>query len=492
MNIFRKPSFADSTGDAIPLYHDGIYHIFSLTPPKGTTVYPDRLRTTWSHTISRDLVNWEEVQTALYPGEGDEPDADGIWTGAAIYGEGKYHIFYTGYNYHLDKNKQTICHATSADGLEWKKNPNNPIITPILEKYEPLDWRDPYVFYNEEEKCYWMLISARLKEGPPTKTGSIVLYKSENLEAWEHYGPIYTPYHTNCPECCEMYKVGDNWYLSYSRFSEFVDTIYRVSKSPYGPWRTPKMDGIGGRRFYAAKSMVNEEGRRFYFAWAHDRANGSDDGDWYWGGEFCVPHEVQVNERGELDVKMPKEIVDSINERVEWKYEQIWGKECRYGQNSIVLDATSTMNYGFFSFEEKSVLFSCKMKVGDCRDHFGLLLKSNRNAARCLELRVEPNMQRVSLVNLPMDVDPFWRESTTNVGLPKNPGPDGIRVCEKPFSVKAGDTINLKVVIDHDMVEIFVGDKVAFTYRVYEDVEYEVGLQVQDGIVEYYDIDIRK
>ena len=67
MEIFRKPSFADSTGDAIPFYHDGIYHIFSLTPPTGTTVYPERLRTTWSHTVSKDLIHWEELETALYP-----------------------------------------------------------------------------------------------------------------------------------------------------------------------------------------------------------------------------------------------------------------------------------------------------------------------------------------------------------------------------------------------------------------------------------------
>ena len=38
MEIFRKPSFADSTGDAIPFYHDGIYHIFSLTPPTGIPI----------------------------------------------------------------------------------------------------------------------------------------------------------------------------------------------------------------------------------------------------------------------------------------------------------------------------------------------------------------------------------------------------------------------------------------------------------------------
>ena len=87
MEIFRKMSFADSTGDAIPFYHEGKYHIFSLTSPPGTTVYPERLRTTWSHSISDDLVHWQELPTALYPGEGDEPDASGVWTGSVIYGE---------------------------------------------------------------------------------------------------------------------------------------------------------------------------------------------------------------------------------------------------------------------------------------------------------------------------------------------------------------------------------------------------------------------
>ena len=114
----------------------------------------------------------------------------------------------------------------------------------------------------------------------------------KGFDNWEYYGPIYQPYHTNCPECCEMYKIGKLWYLSYSRFSEFVNTIYRVADSPFGPWRTPKMDGIGGRRFYAAKSLVNDEGRRFYFAWAHDRAQQSNFGEWYWGGQFCIPHEA--------------------------------------------------------------------------------------------------------------------------------------------------------------------------------------------------------
>ena len=309
MEVFRKLKWADSTGDAIPFYHDNVYHIFSLTSPPGTTVYPERLRTTWEHSVSRDLVHWEEVETALYPGEGEEPDACGVWTGAAIYGQGKYHIFYTGYNYNIHY-QQTICHAVSQDGIHFEKDPKNPIIVPY-EGYELVDWRDPYVFYNEDDKCYWILISGRKEEGPPARRGCIVLYRSWDLENWEYYGPIYRPYHTNCPECCEMYKIGDLWYLSYSRFSEFVNTIYRVSNSPFGPWRTPKMDGIGGRRFYAAKSMENDQGRRFYFAWAHDRADESNFGQWYWGGQFCIPHEVCQNPEGELDVKMPKEYIEA-------------------------------------------------------------------------------------------------------------------------------------------------------------------------------------
>ena len=131
---------------------------------------------------------------------------------------------------------------------------------------------------------------------PVTRRGCIVLYRSKNLKDWTYYGPIYSPGHTNCPECPEMYKMGGHWYLSYSRFSEFVNTIYRVSESPFGPWRKPKKDGIGGRRFYAAKSMQNDDGRRFYFGWAHDRAEQSDKGEWYWGGTFCIPHEVVPTE----------------------------------------------------------------------------------------------------------------------------------------------------------------------------------------------------
>ena len=46
--------------------------------------------------------------------------------------------------------------------------------------------------------------------------------------------------------------------------------------------------------------------------------------------------------------------------------------------------------------------------------------------------------------------------------------------------------------VDHDMVEVFVGEQVAFTYRIFRKPEYEIGLLAQDAKVEFANIAIRK
>ena len=487
MEIFRKMSFADSTGDAIPFYHDGVYHIFSLTPPAGTTVYPERLRTTWSHAVSKDLIHWEELPTAIYPGEGKEPDASGVWTGSVLYGEGKYHAFYTGYNIQAEY-QQTICHAYSEDGINWKKDTGNPVIKPLIDLYEQQDFRDPYVFFNEEEKKYWMLVSARKLDMPVTRRGCIVLYRSTDLESWEYYGNLYSPGHTNCPECSEIYKMNDTWILSYSRFSEFGNTIYRTAKSPYGPWKKMKKDGIGGRRFYAAKSLTDKNGRRIYFAWAHDRGQCSDKGEWYWGGRFCIPHEVKLSETGDLLVDIPQEFTESIHKTIPWNYLPVLGEYKRYGAESIVLDALETTGYGFLMHDKKRFYFHASIIPKEVNDSFGILLKSDKEASECLFLEFDVAMQRVSLLSLPMGVDPFWEQSCQAVPEASSPGPDGFRVSEKTFSIKTGAVIDVKIFVDHDMIEVFIGKEIAFTYRVYRSSEYEIGIIAQDSKVEYANI----
>ena len=51
---------------------------------------------------------------------------------------------------------------------------------------------------------------------------------------------------------------------------------------------------------------------------------------------------------------------------------------------------------------------------------------------------------------------------------------------------------DVKISVDHDMVEVFVGEQVAFTYRIFRKPEYEIGLLAQDAKVEFANIAIRK
>ena len=100
---------------------------------------------------------------------------------------GEISYFYTGY--HIDSEfPQTICHAVSDDCVTFEKDLNNPIIVPDIRYYENIDWRDPYIFYNEEEMEYWMLIAARKNSGPSNRRGVVVLYKSKDLQEFEQLG----------------------------------------------------------------------------------------------------------------------------------------------------------------------------------------------------------------------------------------------------------------------------------------------------------------
>lgn len=191
-----------------------------------------------------------------------------------------------------------------------------------------------------------------------------------------------------------------------------------------------------------------------------------------------------------INVKLPCEYEHIFDKAVNWKYISVLGNAKDYGEKTITLNALESCSYGFLRHTEESYMLTCKIVPRETYDTFGILLKSDKEASGCLFLEFDKAMQRVSFLNLPMGVDPFWVQSCQAVPPATEPGPDGVRVCEKTMQIEDGKAIDVKIIVDHDMIEAFIDEQIAFTYRIYAKPEFETGIIAQDSNVEFYNLSI--
>jgi len=245
--------------DVIPFYHDGIYHAFFLLS--------GRKSPRWGHAVSKDLLRWKELPVAVKRGR-TGPDRDGCITGSVIFADGKYWMFYTGQCFqkgdhipvrdqHRKTQPTTVCLATSKDSVRWKKYPGNPVLLRDTGKYAWGDWRDPFVFWNEKERCYWMTVTARLYDRPDCFGGCLVLAKSDDLVHWKAGDPVYSPGNIYPPECTDVFRMGSFWYLVYG----YETTRYCIGPSAAGPWRQMCHDTLvpqyGGKTLFDGKTRYH-------------------------------------------------------------------------------------------------------------------------------------------------------------------------------------------------------------------------------------------
>jgi hypothetical protein len=86
------------------------------------------VHSSWADDFPKDLVRWSPLPgNPVFKGTGDRSWDHKIRERGYILREGeKYHLWYTGYNDELSPTK-FLGHATSTDGLHWRRDPANPI-----------------------------------------------------------------------------------------------------------------------------------------------------------------------------------------------------------------------------------------------------------------------------------------------------------------------------------------------------------------------------
>jgi beta-fructofuranosidase len=377
----------------------------------------------------------------------------------------------------------------------WDKSGGNPLISPDPQWYETVDWRDPFVYRDEEAGCFKMLISARLKEGPQFRRGCVAVATSDDLENWEVGPPLASAMLTHCPECPEIFKLGDWWYLVESRYSERMQTLYRVAKSPEGPWESRKLDSLDGRRFYAAKSASDGD-RRFSFAWIPFRKHHGPKRSWVWGGELGSPRELLSQPDGTLVSRLPQEVDDSYDTPVEHKVRPVLGDWTK--GDSPQCDATGTYAYAFLDGPDRDdVLLDVVIEPTANTEAVGILLepRGGDHLDSGYSLAIEPMKERVVFDRWPAAMDPLWDSLVLNErhGIEVSQEIDSPLV-DRPLAFTPEDgRYRVQILRNGSAIECFVAGQVVASFRVYDISNTDAwGLFVQEGSATFHDLKFRK
>ena len=469
-NLHYKPlGYTGVTGDPQPFYWNGEYHVFYLKVNHFTP---------WAHMVSTDLVHWKQLPIAINLGGPDDPD-ETCWSGSVIEGGGLFHIFYTGHNSGRGKYPtDTVCHATSSDLIHWSKDPANPILIPDPRWYDDDWWHDPCVFRNEEDNHYWMLITARTRDKSIPRRGCIALAKSQDLEHWEVYPPLWMPY-LGEPEVPEVFQIDGRWYL----VVVLQRTVYRSAKSLQGPWLRFADESLDSEWFIGGKTLYDGQ-RRFMLGWIPEKEGGRDAGHRQWGGHLALPREIVVQPDGSLGVRCPQEIIKLFQEiiigpELPVAYETgtgTWSVENNgcvgrmadgfafirlpHAPDDYVLQATLTLES-----ETTSAGFVLRVPAAD---------RSETVLSGGYTLTLEPFAHRVAF--------DYWG-SGWGEWQPQ---------VERQLEIQPGQPVKCQIIVQGTILEAFFNDQIVLTARMYDHAQGQLCLFVENGEARFENICLAK
>jgi len=183
------------------VYKDGEWHLYFQHNPYGSFWG----NMTWGHAVSRDLVNWEQLDNAIFP------DALGdVFSGSAVvdkdntagFGKDAIVAMYTSAG---KSQTQSLAYSTDG-GRTFTKYAGNPVIT----AENTPDFRDPKLFWDDQTRRWKVALAAGQE---------IQFYSSGNLKDWTYESSFGQGYggHDGVWECPDLIRLpfegGSKWVL---------------------------------------------------------------------------------------------------------------------------------------------------------------------------------------------------------------------------------------------------------------------------------------
>jgi len=446
---------AGYTGDVMPYYENGTFHIYflhdAINKPAGKGFHDIHEFTT------ANLATFTYEGQMIPYGRQDEADF-GVGTGSLIKAGNTYYFYYSGHNetaaFMANNPRESILLATSTDMKTWIKQPSFKITAP--DGYYDYDFRDPQIFQNPDDGKYWMLVSTQTN---PSRKAVLLKFTTADPASgnWTLEGALYTTTPEDSylmMECADIFKVGSYWYMMFSEnWSGNKGTHYRMATSINGPWTKPVNDLIDGEYYYAAKT-ASDGTKRYAFGWAARKTPENDTGAKEWAGNLVI-HELVQNPDGTLATKAPDAVNLLLTQNAPVAMESSTGTVTQsnggYTLNSISEDAMVT-----FGPVGKKARIKAQLSLSGTTGAAGFYF--NVSSTAYYKVVFEPAQSRIAAYNS-----------------------NGDLVTKIALSITHGNLYSIDVITDDSVCVVYVDGKVALTNRIYGREQQNWGLIATDG-----------
>ncbi len=453
-------------GDVMPYFEKDTFNVFYLHDANSGKdgFHP------WSKFTTTDLTHFHNDGLMIPFGTSKDRDL-ALGTGSVVKEGDTYYAYYSGVNGNMPSQgepKDVVLLATAKDLSNWTKQKDFLMKPETANGYDKLEFRDPYVFFNKEKNEYWMLLCGR-KDGK----AAVMLYTCDDLASnnWQLQNPVYTDAKYYVPECPQIFKWGDFWYLIFSDNSVEDETHYRIATSSEGPWTKPDNDIFDGKYMYASKVAMGND-HTYLFGWVPYKSGLNDFGDRRWGGNLVV-HELVQNEDGNLKTKLPKKIANVFTQELPLKLAM---KEVniRYEGNEVQFQGVNNNEYLLFDRIKGQKMITATVSNLKANSKFGLLF-GMRNKG-----------ENTDYYKIAFDVN-----NGTVSGIDVHNGNEKMD-AHVPFAMNPQDSYEIKVVIDGSVCVVYLNDEIALSSRIYSLDNNFWGIYTDKGNVEFKDIRLIK
>jgi hypothetical protein len=403
-------------GDVHPFFDKGICHLYYLKPG-GFKVALAR---------SSDLRRWEELQLEhLGPAPAQRMQPYYV---LGVVRDPVAQVFRSYYGHTRGRMVSSV--GTSL--VQWSCATGDHDIPPA-EDY--VRRRDPFVFWNGEDHRYWCVMTTQMAGQPKRKAGAVTYATSTDFTHWENRGVLLNPGNIDEPECPQMFRLAARWYLLASIYDRAVGRpSYWVSDSASGPWKSEPAGVLDGKDLCAAQ--VAWDGARWVmFGWIPLTA--SKPGYQGWGGHLALPREVFVLPDGMLGTRLHGDVGRAIR-----------GKPLLPALKGVLL------------LDGKANRRNFDLLPNDGRLDIELVLKSAQDSTQMgvvLDAKATDGGVAVTI------------DLAQHRLLIQGPGADVW--SDLSIAAPVGQATLLRVIVEGDMVEVFLMDRYSLAARVPRRIE---------------------